>query len=229
MHFEQHSRTIPAINLSATVLEGFRNVLRNDLFQGRQISIPLERGLDLRPHVLLGPIKKDLPLEHSSGFPLAVNQGPFYPVLQFTNVARPMMGFQSFNKTCVEGQGGIDSEFSRLSFRKMLNQYGNILLPLPQGRNVNGIHIEPVIQVFPESSVVHHLCQIPVGRTDDANVHLNGLTAPDSIEFLGLEHPQQPDLSCQGQVADFVEKDGAPVGALEPASLAFDSTCEGAP
>ena len=59
--------------------------------------------------------------------------------------------------------------------------------------------------------------EVPVGRRDDADVHLQRPIAADALEAPVLEDPEQLRLQLGGELAHLVEEEGRPVGQLEPA------------
>ena len=85
----------------------------------------------------------------------------------------------------------------------------------PKRGQVHGDHLEPVEQVLAEAAVGDPLLEGLVGRGDDAHVGADGALPPDPVELLLLQHPQQVHLGFEGDVADLVEKDGAPGGQFE--------------
>src|SRR5712671_2327569 len=54
------------------------------------------------------------------------------------------------------------------------------------------------------------------------------MTAADAFDFPLLQHAQQRDLRLGGQVADFIEENGAAVGGLEPSQASLQRAREGA-
>ncbi len=77
--------------------------------------------------------------------------------------------------------------------------------------------------------ILDHLEQIPVGSTDDPEVHRSGFQCPDGPDFLVLDDLEKLGLDIQRQFADFIQKKGSPVGKLDQAVLAFfGSAGEGA-
>ena len=59
------------------------------------------------------------------------------------------------------------------------------------------------------------MLELAVGGGDDAYIDLDGAVAADAFEFAFLQHAQQLALKRQGQLADFVEENGAAVSELE--------------
>ena len=110
----------------------------------------------------------------------------------------------------------------------MLHEQGQVFEPVPQWGQAQGDDIQAVEQVFPESSVLHLLLQIPVGGRHDAHVHGDGGGAADAADLPFLEHAQELGLHLRGQLAHVVEEQGAAIGLLEPALVAAAGVGEGA-
>jgi hypothetical protein len=71
------------------------------------------------------------------------------------------------------------------------------------------------------------LPQILVGRGDDPRVGGAGGAVADPLEGLLLQHPEKLDLEVKRKIADFVQKDSAARGQLEPADPVPYRTSEG--
>ena len=62
-------------------------------------------------------------------------------------------------------------------------------------------HVQAEEEVFAETALADHGCQVLVRRGDHAHVHLDGLVVPDSLDLLFFEHPEQLlDLGGSGRV-----------------------------
>jgi hypothetical protein len=48
---------------------------------------------------------------------------------------------------------------------------------------------------------------------------VDGLRRPQPLERALLDDPEQLALQIKGKLGDFIEKDGRPVGNLEPAGI----------
>jgi len=108
----------------------------------------------------------------------------------------------------------------------MLRQQRNVLATFPQRRDLKADHVEPMKEIFAETSFTNHRFQIAVRGSDDAHIHGNRLRPPDPLESLLLKHAQEFDLSVGRQVADFIEEERAFVRLLEAANAPLVSACE---
>jgi hypothetical protein len=70
------------------------------------------------------------------------------------------------------------------------------------------------------------LAQVAVGRGNDANIDSRGARAAYRFELALLEHTEQFGLKLQRHVADFVEKQRAPVSQGKTSDMRIDRTCE---
>ena len=70
--------------------------------------------------------------------------------------------------------------------------------------------------------------EVVVGGSDHAHVEGVGLGAADPLEDALLQQPEQAGLGLEGQIPDFVQKQGAPVRQLALALLLGHSAGEGA-
>ncbi|EDM76062.1 hypothetical protein PPSIR1_06828 [Plesiocystis pacifica SIR-1] len=84
-----------------------------------------------------------------------------------------------------------------------------------QGRQLDGHDADAVVEVLAEGPGVDHGGQVPVGRADDPDVRADRGGPADALELPVLEHAQQLALEGQGQLADLVDEQRAPVGDLE--------------
>jgi len=54
--------------------------------------------------------------------------------------------------------------------------------------------VETVEEIFAEFSLLNHFRKVPIRRTDQANVHADGLVAAQALEISFLNHAQQLGL-----------------------------------
>ena len=89
-----------------------------------------------------------------------------------------------------------------------------------QGGQVNGHHVEAVVEILAEPAGLDLLLEVAVGGGDEAHVDVDGLDAADALELALLQRAQQLHLHLDRDLADLVEEEGAAVGQLEAAGLA---------
>jgi hypothetical protein len=68
-------------------------------------------------------------------------------------------------------------------------QRQQVLLTLAQRGQANREHVEPVIEISPESPGGHFGLQVAVGGGNDAHVAGNGSFAPYPFNLFFLQHP----------------------------------------
>ena len=97
---------------------------------------------------------------------------------------------------------------------------GRFFLALPQRRNEQWQHVQPVIQVFAKLAFCHRLLQQLVGRGDDADIHLDRLCPAQAQEVALFQHAQQFGLQAEGSIADLVKKQRAAGSLFDESFLA---------
>jgi hypothetical protein len=95
------------------------------------------------------------------------------------------------------------------------HERGDVLAPRPERRDPHRDDGESEVEVFAELACAHLALEVAARRGDDADIGLQRLVAADATELARLEDPQEHRLDVQRQLADLVEEDGPPVGALE--------------
>ena len=74
--------------------------------------------------------------------------------------------------------------------RKVMRQRGDVFLPLTQRRHDHLHNIEPIKQIFPETSFFHFLAQVLVGRGNHSYIDFDGFAAAHRGKAFFLEDPQ---------------------------------------
>ena len=135
-------------------------------------------------------------------------------VPQLPDVARPAVGLEHAHRL-VRQAHRRNAVLLRKILSKLAEQQMNVSLALAQRRQRNLHRVQTVVQVLAKLALVDLLEHVDVGRPDDAHVHFLGLRRAHLDEFAGFEHAEQPHLGAQGQLADFVEKNGSAVGLFK--------------
>lgn len=71
---------------------------------------------------------------------------------------------------------------------------GDVLAPLPQGRDVDVQGVQAIERVRSEIFLIDHLLKIAIRRGDQADIHRDQLFTADAEEFRLLDEAQQLDL-----------------------------------
>ena len=155
--------------------------------------------------------------------PVGKDNGTLDGVLQFTNVAGPVMVHQHCH--CRRGNA-FDS--AAQGFVQTVDeepaQQRNILLTFPQRGQSNGDDIQPVEEIFPEITGSDLRFEILRGGRDDAHIHCAGFISANRTDLALLKHPQQFGLQRDGDVTDFIEKQRAMLSHFEQSLLVLVST-----
>ncbi|RML82255.1 hypothetical protein APX70_02986 [Pseudomonas syringae pv. maculicola] len=97
----------------------------------------------------------------------------------------------------------------------MLKQHQRIFATLAQWRDTQRGHVQPVIQVSPETALISRLTQVFLGGGDDADIQRDLLIAAHPLDNTLLQQAQQLDLHIHTHAFDFIEEQRAAIGKLE--------------
>ena len=115
-----------------------------------------------------------------------------------------------------------------VALHEVVGQQQDVGPPLPQRRDVDGEHVQPVVQVLAEllrsMSFSRSLLVAAIRRTSALMVE----RAADPLELPLLQDAQELDLHGRGQVSDLVEEERAALGQLEAALPRCHRAREGA-
>ena len=142
----------------------------------------------------------------------------FDDVAQLADVAGPVILLEG-------GEGGsVISTCGRPycwpnSCEEFAGEQRDVFLAVAQRRNEEGDDVEAVEEVFAEVAAGDLFFEVFIGGGDDAGVDVDGSAGADGIEALFVQSAQNLCLRLQAHVADFVEEEGAAIGALEGAAL----------
>ena len=137
-------------------------------------------------------------------------------VFQFPDIAGPGMAGQGHQETGGE-LGGRTVVFPRIAFREVGRQEGQVAAALPQGGGEpKGDHIEAVIEIFAEASLLDLGGQVPVGEGDDPHIPpgWGGCLRGDPRCVPGGRR-KQLSLDRQRQLSDFVQHQGTRLPPLQ--------------
>ena len=100
-------------------------------------------------------------------------------------------------------------------------------MPVTQRRCHHLQNIEPVVEVFTKAPLFDGLFQVNVGGCQYPHIDRYRLASTYSLDVFFLQKAQQVGLQLQGQVADFIEEQGAAISRLDPPHLALMGTSKG--
>src|SRR6185437_15177144 len=111
----------------------------------------------------------------------------------------------------------------------MIDQVWNVFLVLAKRRNINGNHVEPVVEVLAKRSLFQGSAQITIGRSQQPNVNLQRFGSTQALKLALLKNAQQFYLDGSGHVANLVEKQRTLVCKFKLSRLTGQRASERAP
>src|SRR5262249_51079999 len=135
-----------------------------------------------------------------------------HDVFELPDVSRPLVPLEALDGLLGEGRPDTSPRMDRA---EVLDQRGNVLLPLSQGRKVQVHHIEPIEKVLAKFPFPRQLSQVLVGGGHDPTLYLprGALAPPPNLAF--LNGAQQLRLDFRANIADLVEKERSAACLLE--------------
>ncbi len=109
-----------------------------------------------------------------------------------------------------------------------IDEIGDVFFVFAQRGDIDGHHVEAVIEIFAEGAFFQSGAKIAICGGDQADVHFQRARSAEAIEGTLLQDAQQLYLRAGRDVADFVEEQRAFVGQLKFSRLAGGGTGEGA-
>ena len=98
---------------------------------------------------------------------------------------------------------------------------------MPERRDLDLDHIEPIVKILPKPVIPDGLIQIHVRGGNQADIGLAGDVVSQAFEFPFLDESQKLGLNGQGQIADFVQEQGSPLAQDDPAGVIPHGTGKG--
>src|SRR5262249_564584 len=89
---------------------------------------------------------------------------------------------------------------------EMVNKRRHVASAIAEGRDIDRNNVEPIIQVFAESTVFDHSLEIAICRRDHSHVDLHGLGGADAHDLFLLQRAKQLGLHAYVQISDLIEK-----------------------
>ena len=139
-------------------------------------------------------------------------------VLEFAHVSRPVVMRQgahgAFRKLCHPL-----AQFLAEHPEEVEGQRGDVVLAIAQRRHLNRKDVDAIVQILAERSFGHHNLEILVGRGDQSEIRALRARVPHRLEFPFLDDAQKLGLGGQGNISDFVQKQGSASGHFEHSLL----------
>src|SRR5258708_743863 len=151
------------------------------------------------------------------------DNAPLDEILEFANVPRPLIRDEGRHRF---GRNVFDLLIhpAGINLDKMFDQRRNVFPAFPQRWQWDRKHIQTVVEVATKFVALHHVNQIPVGRSYQANVHLVSPSAAQALELLLLQDTQQFRLQSPRNISHLVQEERAFVSQFEATHLLRDST-----
>ena len=141
-------------------------------------------------------------------------------MLQFTHVARPVIGIKQFERILVDIAHGPAEPLVALH-DEMLGKHRDVLLALAQRRDRDADHTQPVIQVGPQQVFGQRPLRRDIQVGQHAHIYLNFVHAAYAADAAVLQHTQQLGLQRDVHGIDLIEQQRAAVCLLEQARAAL--------
>src|SRR4029079_4608820 len=85
--------------------------------------------------------------------------------------------------------------------------------------DLDGKHGKGIEEVLAKSPLAPFLCEIAIGRSNDAHIDFPDSRAAEPFKLAFLNHAQELGLGFERKFADLIEKNRRAIGDLEPAGL----------
>src|SRR4051794_9695875 len=146
-------------------------------------------------------------------------------VAQLADVARPLVLLQRLDEVRFDR---LDLLLFRLIqlLQEEVREERDVFEALAQRRDLDGEHVQPVVEVLTHLAVDNRFLRIAVRCGDDARFDVDLLVAADAPELPFFEHAEQLDLQLDRHLSNFVEEDRTALGDFEVALAAFDCVRE---
>ena len=155
------------------------------------------------------------------------DHGALDDVLQLPHIARPVIvhqrGYRFSWNVCDALVHGVC-----ILLGKVPHQQGNVVASLAQRRHGEREDVQAVVEIRSERVLLDHGEQIAVRRRHHTGIRAQRARGAEALERVVLQHPQELGLQFEGQVADFVEKEGPPVGQFKAPETLRERAREGA-
>ena len=143
--------------------------------------------------------------------PLTEGDGRGQRLLELAEISRPGIVYKPASGVALQGNVGT----RRSPRQKGRDQQSEVLSPLAEGREPNGVADEAAVEIGAEAAVLDPRRQIGVGGTDHPDVDGDRLRRSHGGHFPLLKDPEESDLSIEGQLRELVEKERPALGRLD--------------
>ena len=138
----------------------------------------------------------------------------FNAVFQLPDIAVPFLIEQYPLRFVCERKIGMETFF------KIIDQFQNIRSPLAQRRQFQTQYVQPVIQIFSESSEPYRFAEIFIRCGNNAHIDVDNAVAADPQHFFFLDNAQKLQLQRFAHAFDLIEKKRTAVCEFEKSHFA---------
>ena len=142
---------------------------------------------------------------------LGEDGGAFDDILEFAHIAGPIVGEQS-SYAAFRKPTAFDAVFLGKTLEKMIGEEFDIPRALAERGDLDGKHIEAVVEILAKVAFLNCLEKVAVRSGDDAHIDFDGFISSDAFEFPLLENAEELGLEGEGDLTDLVEENGAAIG-----------------
>ena len=135
----------------------------------------------------------------------AQQDGAFDNVFQLAHVAAPLIFLEKGQRFFGDGVDGFII-FPAVFVHEIFSQHGNVFRPLPEGGQLNGNDVQPIVQILAKLVFFHQGFRIAVGGGDDPHINRNRFAAAHFIDFMFLQNAQEFGLQGQAQFRHLVQQ-----------------------
>ncbi len=191
----------------------------DDEFVWRQVALG---GRD-RPPAGSDLLRQVLRHQDAAGF--AEGDEPAQLVGELPHVAGPAVEDQILHRVF----GDTKTGFLRLPavlLEVVLNEERNLFAAFAQGWHGQPDDVEAIEEILAEASLAHHLLEVGVGGSDDADVDVDRLGLAERMNLVRLEEAKEFGLDVEPELADLVEEEGAAGGGADDAGEGLERAGE---
>ena len=149
-------------------------------------------------------------------------------ILELPHVARPGVRQEPLGRRGGEARHTLPCLLGEVD-QEVLGEEEDVVPAGPERGRLHGDHIDAEVEVLAEKPFLDGGFEVTVRRRHEADVERDLLTSPDRTDGALLEGAEQLGLEREGQVADLVEQQRAPVRLHEEARPRRARVGEGAP
>src|SRR5688572_215458 len=98
---------------------------------------------------------------------------------------------------------------------EVLDEHGNVCRTFLQRWHLDRKDVQAIEQIRAEGTLGNRRVEVSIRRGNHPYVNADWAAAANALELALLQNAKQRHLRVCGQLADFVEKEGAPIGELK--------------